>query len=300
MALWVCGIGRGDEVITTPFTAIPTYSAIRHVGATPVFVDIDARTFLMDLARLPDAITERTRAVVPVHLFGNVVDVEKLRSIVGSGVRIIEDCAQSHGASIRGRMTGSIGDAAAFSFYPTKNLGGYGDGGLVASNDPALAASARSRRMYGMVSKDEFVEDGINSRLDELQAAVLRVKLRHLDRMNARRCAIADLYRDLLDGRVTPQQIAPGVTPNYHVYAATCPTDRDALVAALERESIQTNVYYPMPLTAQKGYRGPAFALDAATDVSRRIIALPMYSEIPEAVVRTVAAAVNRFMDVKV
>src|SRR5262249_47245791 len=153
MALWICGVGRGDEVITTPFTAIPTYSAIRHVGATPVFVDIDPRTFLMDVAQVPNALSERTRAVVPVHLFGNVMDVEKLRNIVGPGIRIIEDCAQSHGASMRGRMTGSIGDAAAFSFYPTKNLGGYGDGGLVATDDPALAAAARSRRMYGMVSK---------------------------------------------------------------------------------------------------------------------------------------------------
>ena len=297
MALWVCGVGRGDEVITTPFTAIPTYSAIKHVGATPVFVDIDPRTFLMDLTRVADAVTERTRAVVPVHLFGNVIDVEQLRRIVGPDVRIIEDCAQSHGASIRGRMTGSFGDASAFSFYPTKNLGGYGDGGLVATNDASLAAAARSRRMYGMVSKDEFVEDGINSRLDELQAAILRVKLRHLDRMNARRRAIATLYGELLDARVTPQRIAGDVTPNYHVYAATYSNHRDALVAALERDSIQTNVYYPMPITAQRGYRGRSFTLDVATEVSRRIIALPMYPELPESVVRTVAAAVNGFAD---
>jgi len=299
MALWVCGVGPGDEVITTPFTAIPTYSAIRHIGATPVFVDIDRQTFLMDLTRVADVVTERTRAVVPVHLFGNVVDVERLRTIVGPDVRIVEDCAQSHGASIRGVMTGSLGDVSAFSFYPTKNLGGYGDGGLVATNDPTLAASARSRRMYGMVTKDEFVEDGINSRLDELQAAVLRVKLRHLDGMNARRRAIADLYLELLDGHLTPQRIEPEVIPNYHVYAATCSGDRDALVASLEKESIQTNVYYPMPLTAQKGYRGRAFALEATVDVSRRIIALPMYPELAEPVVRTVAATVNRFADAR-
>jgi dTDP-4-amino-4,6-dideoxygalactose transaminase len=297
MALWVCGVGPGDEVITTPFTAIPTYSAIRHVGATPVFVDIDPHTFLMDLALVAGALTERTRAVVPVHLFGNVVDVEKLRSIVGPDIRIIEDCAQSHGASIRGRMTGAFGDASAFSFYPTKNLGGYGDGGLVATNDSSLAAAARSRRMYGMVSKDEFVEDGINSRLDELQAAILRVKLKHLDQMNARRRAIAALYGELLGAHMTPQRIAGDVTPNYHVYAATCANNRDALVAALERESIQTNVYYPMPITAQKGYRGRAFSLDVSTEVSRGIIALPMYPELPESVVRTVATAVNRFTD---
>jgi dTDP-4-amino-4,6-dideoxygalactose transaminase len=298
MALWILGVGPGDEVITTPFTAIPTYSAIRHVGATPVFVDIDPRTFMMDLAGVAAAMTARTKAVVPVHLFGNVVDVERLRTIVGPDVRIIEDCAQSHGASIRGRISGSFGDASAFSFYPTKNLGGYGDGGMVATNDPDLAASARSRRMYGMVSKDEFVEDGINSRLDELQAAILRVKLRHLDTMNARRRAIAALYGDLLDERwITPQQVEADVVPNYHVYAATCVGHRDALVASLEKhDSIQTNVYYPMPLTAQKGYRGRPFALDAAADVSGRIIALPMYPELAEPIVRTVAAAVNDFM----
>lgn len=295
LALSALDIRPGDEVITTPFTAIPTYSAIRHVGAVPVFVDIDPDTFLMDLTKLPGALTDRTRVVVPVHLFGNLIDVDAVRRIVGPGVRVLEDCAQAHGALLRGRQAGSFGDIAAFSFYPTKNLGAYGDGGMVVTNDRALAAAVRSRRMYGMISKDEFVEDGINSRLDELQAAILRVKLPHLDAMNARRRAAADLYRELLNASlITPQRVEDGVVPNYHVYAATCASGRDALASALERQSIQTNVYYPMPLSEQQGYAGPPAHVPAATAVSRRVIALPMYPEIPEAVVRQVASAINR------
>jgi dTDP-4-amino-4,6-dideoxygalactose transaminase len=248
----------------------------------------------MDLTRLREAVTERTRVVVPVHLFGNMVDVDEVRRIVGPQVRVLEDCAQAHGALLRGRQAGSFGDMAAFSFYPTKNLGAYGDGGLVTTNDRELAATVRSRRMYGMISKDEFVEDGINSRLDELQAAILRIKLRHLDAMNARRRAVAELYLGLLDPAfITPQRVGPGVVPNYHVYAAICASHRDALVSALDRQSIQTNVYYPMPLSEQKGYTGARVNLPVATAVSRDVIALPMYPEIPEGVVRQVAAAVN-------
>ena len=296
MALWTLGIRAGDEVITTPFTAIPTYSAIRHVGAVPVFVDIEPDTFLMDLSKVAAAMTAKTRAVVPVHLFGNVVDVPRLREIVGPTVRILEDCAQAHGATLRGQQAGVFGDAAAFSFYPTKNLGAYGDGGMIVTNDEALARSARSRRMYGMVSKDEFVEDGINTRLDELQAAILRVKLRHLDAMNARRRVVAASDEELLNPAImTPQRVSDGVVPNFHVYASLCARNRDALIDALDRDGIQTNIYYPMPLTEQKGYRGAAFSLPVATDVSRHIMALPMYPEIPEEYVRQTAAAINAF-----
>jgi len=296
LALWALGVERGDEVIMTPFTAIPTYSAIRHVGAVPVFVDIDPDTYLMDLDRVAAGLTPRTRVVVPVHLFGNAVDVTRLRAIVGHRVRIMEDCAQSHGATMGGAQTGSMGDASAFSFYPTKNLGAYGDGGLVATNDRAIADFVRSRRMYGMISKDEFVEDGMNSRLDELQAAVLRVKLRHLDAMNARRRAVADLYRANLPAGLRPQRVGNGVVPNYHVYAARCASDRDGLIAALDARSIQSNIYYPMPITRQQGYRGATPPLDRTEAVCRSIIALPMYAEMTEAAVRTVSDAVSEFM----
>lgn len=296
MALWAAGLKPGDEVITTPFTAIPTYSALRHARVTPVFVDIDPATYLMNLDQVAAALTPKTRAIMPVHIFGNVLDVPRLRSIVDPGIMILEDCAQAHGATLRGVQAGAMGDISAFSFYPTKNLGAYGDGGMVNTNDAAVAKFGRSRRMYGMISKDEFVEDGINSRLDEMQAAILRVKLRHLDEMNRRRRVIADLYAGLLDPKfITPQRIDAGVVGNYHVYAATVRDRRDELIAALERQSIQTNVYYPMPLTRQKGYAGGPFDLPQASSVCERVIALPMYPEIPEATVRTVAAAINAF-----
>jgi dTDP-4-amino-4,6-dideoxygalactose transaminase len=296
MALWAAGLQPGDEVITTPFTAIPTYSALRHVRVTPVFVDIDPRTYLMDLHQVKAAITAKTRAVMPVHIFGNVLDVPQLRAIVGPDVKILEDCAQAHGATLRGVQAGAMGDISAFSFYPTKNLGAYGDGGMVNSNHPAVDRFVRSRRMYGMVTPLEFVEDGINTRLDEMQAAILHVKLKHLDRMNERRREAAALYATLLDPSViTPQAPADGAVVNFHVYTVTVRDRRDELVAALEAQGIQTQVFYPRPLTKQVGYAGRPFTLPVTEDICRRVIALPMYPEIPATTVRTVAAAVNAF-----
>jgi dTDP-4-amino-4,6-dideoxygalactose transaminase len=289
----------GDEVITTPFTAIPTYSAIRHVGAKPVFVDIDAETFLMDLDQVKQALSPRTKAIVPVHLFGTAGDVERLREMVGSDIFILEDCAQSHGASVRGRKTGTLGDISAFSFYPTKNLGAYGDGGIILTDNEHFTERIRLQRMYGMVNKDEFVMDGINSRLDELQAAILRVKLTHLDEMNALRIALAALYADLLDEEyIRPQVARTGVQSVHHVFSALCADKRDALVAFLEERKIQTNVYYPMPLNRQRGFLAafePSPSLPVAEDVSRRVIALPFYPEIPEETIRLVASTINQF-----
>jgi dTDP-4-amino-4,6-dideoxygalactose transaminase len=299
MGLWALGVKPGDEVITTPFTAIPTYSAIRHVGAVPVFVDIDPETLLMDLRQVAAALTPRTRAVVPVHLFGSVVDIEALREIVGPDVRILEDCAQSHGATLRGRMSGTFGDAAAFSFYPTKNLGAAGDGGLLATHDAEVAQFVRLRRMYGMISKDEFITDGINTRLDELQAAVLRVKLKYLDAMNRRRRELAARYAAHLDSdHITPVRIPEDVVPNYHVYCAFCRDRRDELVAYHESQGIQSNVLYPMPRTQQKGHRavfGDTLAPPQAAFVAARIIALPFYPEMNESVLDRVAERVNAF-----
>jgi dTDP-4-amino-4,6-dideoxygalactose transaminase len=299
LALEGLGVGPGDEVITTAFTAIPTYAAICRAGARPVLTDIDPETLLMDLSQVASLLSQRTRAVVPVHLFGNAVDVERLREIVGSGVRIVEDCAQAHGATVRGRKVGSLGDAGAFSFYPTKNLGGYGDGGAVVTNDDDLARDLRSRRIYGMVNKDEFASDGINSRLDELQAAVLRVKLRHLDAMNGRRRQLAALYADLLPREhLCPQAVRDDVLPVVHVYAALCSGHRDDLVKFLEGRGIQSNVYYPKPLSDQEGYLR-SFAdrpdLPVARDVCKRIIALPFYPEMGEDLLNQVADGVQRF-----
>ena len=300
LALWCFDIEKGDEVITTPFTAIPTYSAIRHVGATPVFVDIESDTFLIDLNKIENAITEKTKAVVPVHLFGNVVDIEKLRNIVGPDIFILEDCAQAHGASIRGKNAGSIGDISAFSFYPTKNLGGYGDGGMVITNNPEWNDLIRKKRMYGMINKDEFVVDGINSRLDELQAAILRVKLKYLEDMNKKRFELGRLYNDNLKGDfIFPQTIRDDVKTVYHVYSAICNSRRDDLMEYLTGKNIQSNVYYPMPLVKQVGYMnifGKKNKLPVTEDVARKIISLPLYPEMSNEIITTVSMAIKSFV----
>lgn len=300
LALWCFDLRPGDEVILPPFTAIPTYSAVRHSGATPVFVDIDPDTYLIDLDKVKDAITPRTKAIVPVHLFGNAVDIEKLRGIVGPDIFILEDCAQSHGATVRGKKTGMLGDISAFSFYPTKNLGGYGDGGMILTDNKDFANALRLRRMYGMISKDEFIVDGINSRLDELQAAILRVKLKHLDAMNARRTELAALYARLLNPEyIQPQKVQDGIKPVHHVYSVLSVDKRDELVHFLEQRKIQTNIYYPMPLSRQKGYLAANFPatsdLPVAQQVSERIIALPFYPELSEDIIQLVANSIHEF-----
>lgn len=298
-ALWCFNLKPGDEVILPPFTAIPTYSAVRHSGATPVFVDIDPDTYLMDLKQVEKAITPRTKAIVPVHLFGNAVDIEELRGIVGPNIYILEDCAQSHGAMVRGEKTGRLGDISAFSFYPTKNLGAYGDGGIILTDNKNFADSIRLRRMYGMINKDEFIVDGINSRLDELQAAILRVKLRHLDDMNARRAELATLYAGLLNPQyIQPQKVRDGITSVHHVYSVLCKNSRDELIGFLEQQKIQTNVYYPMPLSHQKGYLASfptSPDLPVARKISERIIALPFYPEMSEDILHMTANSINEF-----
>lgn len=292
-------LAPGDEVITTPFTAIPTYAAIRMAGGTPVFADIDPETYLLDPAQVASAVTERTRAVVAVHLFGNVVDVPAIREAVGPDVFILEDCAQAHGARLGGVRAGAMGDASAFSFYPTKNLGGYGDGGMVLTDDSDLAERIRLWRMYGMTDKDHFKVDGVNSRLDEVQAAILRVKLRHLDAMNAARTELAARYAELLDSRkYVPQTVRAGVDSVHHVYSVCCSVDRDALVAELDARSIQTNVYYPLPLYRQRAYvdrYGEAAPLPQAEALCKRIIALPFYPEMEQEVLEAVVETMNGF-----
>ena len=300
LALSMCGIDEGDEVITTPFTAIPTYAAIRHAGAKPVFVDIEPDTFLMDLSKVKDAVTERTKAVVPVHLFGNAIDILALREIIGPDIYIVEDCAQAHGAEVRGKKAGTLGDFGAFSFYPTKNLGAYGDGGIILTNNGDAANMIRKKRMYGMINKDEFVFDGINSRLDELQAAILRVKLKYLDIMNKRRSELAGLYREKLPQEfIRPQSFRDEVTSVFHVYCALCASRRDELMAFLEERNIQSNVYYPMPLYRQKAYTSiysDAPVLPVAEDVSKRIIALPFYPEMQKSLIELVTECIKGFV----
>lgn len=299
LALWALNLNKGDEVITTAFTAIPTYSAIRHVGATPILVDIDPDTFLMDLHEVEKAISKKTRAIVAVHLFGNGVDIAALRQIAPSSVFIVEDACQAHGTSVRGAFAGSLGNIGAFSFYPTKNLGAYGDGGMVVTNSDEWAQTIKLRRQYGMINKDKFVCDGINSRLDEIQAAVLRVKLKYLDHMNRRRAELAQIYgKNLPLDFITPQKIEPDVKSAHHVYAAVCSGWRDELVDHLKEKNIETNIYYTMPLNKQVGYlnsenRTPD--LPFAESVAKRIIALPFYPEIEKRSISDVVSAIKEF-----
>jgi len=303
MALWSLDLDKGDEVITTPFTFFATYTAIRQLELTPVFVDIHPETFLMDIDKVPELVSPRTRVVMPVHLFGNVVDVPRLRSLVGSEIHIVEDCAQSHGATIHGRQSGTLGTISAFSFFPSKNLGGYGDGGMVLTDDGELANKVRSRRTFGMKNKDVFLEHGVNSRLDELQAAILRVKLPHLNAMNRRRRELAAMYAELLDPEfLKPQAIGDGVDAVYHVYSCRCAERRDELVEHLEGLGIQTNVYYASAVCEQEAYKKyyPArFRLPVTEQVAKSIIALPFYAEMEPSNVRIVADSINRFFQAK-
>lgn len=298
MALQAAGVGPGDEVVTTPFTAIPTVAAIVDAGARPVFVDVCPDTFLMDIDEVPAAITDRTKAVMPVHIFGNPVDIPRLRSLIPSRIAIVEDAAQAHGSSFRGRKCGAMGDIGVFSFYPTKNLGGYGDGGAIATNNEKYARSIRLRRTHGMVDKDHMEIHGVNSRLDEMQAAILSCKLPYLDRQNEVRRSIAAHYREQLRGDLFAYQAVPadGVT-NYHVFAARMPRDRDRMVEYLDKQGIQTNIYYPFPLYRQRPLADECrnLRLPNVEQLCRAAIALPMYPELEPEVLTHIISVINSF-----
>jgi dTDP-4-amino-4,6-dideoxygalactose transaminase len=293
LALRAAGIGPGDEVITTPFTFIATAEAICYVGATPVFIDIDPHTFNIDVTRVEAALSERTVAVLPVHLFGQPADMKALRALCDAHrLWLIEDCAQSFGASAEGgSFTGSIGEFGCFSFFPSKNLGCYGDGGLVTTNSAARAECLRKLRNHG--SSEQYVHDivGYNSRLDELQAAVLRVKLRHIDRFNAGRRAAAQGYDALLEA--LPLRLPyrdPRVTHVFHQYTLLCEA-RELALAALRDAGIGCAIYYPRPLHQQRAFAGIAgdVELPVAESVARRCLSLPIYPELSDAQARQVA-----------
>lgn len=299
LAMKAIEVGPGDEVITTPFTAIPTVSAIIATGATPVFVDIDPRTFLIDIQKLSQKLTPRTKALIPVHLFGNVVDIECLRSLVPNHIPIIEDAAQAHGSKLNGKHAGSFGDLGVFSFYPTKNLGGYGDGGAVVTNNTRLAEKIKLLRMYGMVDKDHIIINGVNSRLDELQAAVLRVKLRYLDEMNEKRNEIANEYKTKLEKfPFRFQKINENVYCNFHVFAVLAGNRRGSLIEYLNNHEIQSNIYYAIPLHRQEanrylGYKTGDFPIAEA--VCSEIMAFPMYPELPMKLLKRIISTTKRF-----
>jgi dTDP-4-amino-4,6-dideoxygalactose transaminase len=298
LALEALGVGPGSEVITTPFTAIPTVSSIVDAGAKPVFVDVDRETFLMDLSSVQSAITARTKAIMPVHIFGNAADIRQLRALAGEGIPILEDAAQAHGSTIGGEQCGSIGNAGVFSFYPTKNLGAYGDGGAIGTNSDVISSHVRLRRMYGMVDKDHIAIHGVNSRLDELQAAILRVKLKHLEEMNRKRRRIAARYRaelrpDLFECQKIPEQ----ANSNYHVFVVRVTGSRDVMEKYLEDRGIQSNVYYRLPLYRQQAMEAEwdSKPLPVVEALCAEVLALPMYPELPEDILGKIIETANGF-----
>lgn len=284
LALAALGIGPGDEVITPAFTFIATAEAIRYVGATPVFVDIDPASFNIDPAAVKAAITPRTRALLPVHLFGQPADMESLRAIAAEhDLLLVEDCAQSFGAATPAGQTGSMGEAGAFSFFPSKNLGCAGDGGLVTTNDDAVAERLRMLRNHGQRERYYHEIIGYNSRLDELQAVVLRHKLPHIEEYNRERRRVADRYDAGLAGLdlVTPHRDGHG-THVFHQYTVLCDR-RDEVMAALKTQGIASAIYYPVPLHRQQAF-ADAVAMDLpnAESVSQRCLSLPIFPELDD------------------
>jgi dTDP-4-amino-4,6-dideoxygalactose transaminase len=282
LALESAGVRTGDAVLTVSHTAVATVAAIELAGAIPVLVDIDPATFTMNCQRLEDVLrTRRVTAIVPVHLYGHPADMPAILDLAGRyGATVIEDCAQSHGASIGGRKTGSLGVAAGFSFYPTKNLGALGDGGAVATNDRSIADRARLLREYGW--RERYISEvpGMNTRLDELQAAILRVKLRHLDAGNARRREIADAYSAGLRELRLPAGNAGHV---YHQYVIRS-RDRDALREKLAARGVGTLVHYPVPVHLQPAYvRLEHGELPETESAAQEVLSLPMYPELENA-----------------
>jgi dTDP-4-amino-4,6-dideoxygalactose transaminase len=284
LALRALGIGKGDEVITAANSFVATAEAIVHAGATPVFVDIDSDTYNIDVHRIEDHITPRTRAIIPVHLYGQPADMHPVLEIARRhGLRVIEDAAQAHGARYHGRRAGSMGDAACFSFYPAKNLGACGDAGAVVTNDAKVADAIRMLRDHGSPRKYEHDVIGYNSRLDSLQAAVLQIKLRYLERRNEVRRRHARTYSELLSpvtGIVSPF-VQDGVDSVYHLYVIRIEKgSRSGLQEHLKGYGVQTGIHYPTPI-----HRTPAFAgfnsagCPVAEKHAERILSLPMYPE---------------------
>lgn len=296
LALLAADIGPGDEVITVPFTFVATVSAIHYTGATPVFVDIDPRTFTMDVAAIEAAITERTRAIIPVHLYGQPADMDPILEIARRrGLVVIEDACQAHGAEYKDRRVGGLGDMACFSFYPGKNLGAYGEGGMVVTNNPEYTRTIRMLRDWGAEKKYQHVLKGYNYRLEGIQGAVLRVKLRHLEAWTEARRAAAAHYDRLLAGSGVPTPEAMSYARHvYHIYAVRSP-DRAAWQNVLQDQGIQTGIHYPtpvhlLPAFADLGYSAGQFP--HAEQAAKEVLSLPMFPEITAAQCETVSRAV--------
>lgn len=298
IALMANGIGPGDEVITTAFTFVATVEVIALLGATPVYVDIDPESYTLDPAAVEEAITEKTRAIIPVHLYGQCAKTEQLLEITRRhNLVLIEDTAQAIGAARNGQYAGTFGDVGCISFFPSKNLGAYGDCGMMVTHDAEVAEKLRMISKHGSRVKYQHEVLGVNSRLDALQAAILRVKLPHLQDWNSRRGEIADFYKSGIQAQdvILPQTL-PGNTHVYHQFSIRVP-DRDGLRAYLKDEGIPTAIHYPIPLHQQPAFRaiGRNTGLPVSEQVAEHIISLPIYPEMPQADRQQVVDAVNAY-----
>ena len=292
LSLLAMGVGAGDEVITTPLTFVATVAAILYTGAKPVLVDIDSSTLNIDVHQIPSAVTKRTKAILPVHLHGKPADMGALGELARqNNLAVVEDAAQAHGAEFMGRRVGGLGDIGCFSFYPGKNLGAYGEGGAVTTNDPELARKIRLLRDWGAENRYQHELKGFNCRLEAIQGAVLRVKLRHLEKWIDARARIAKRYDELLKGVVEIPSTPRQVRHVYHVYAILA-EKRDRLQEYLSSRDVHTNIHYPIPVHLQKAYTDLGYKegdFPVAEDACRKLLSLPLYPEMTTAQVDEVA-----------
>lgn len=297
LALLACGIGAGDEVVVPGNTFIATAEAVLHVGGTPVFADVNADTFTMDAEHVEPLLTAKTRAIIPVHLYGHSANMGPIMDMASDrGLVVVEDAAQAHGAEYKGQKVGSFGRAACFSFYPGKNLGAYGDGGAVVTRDADVAEQVRLLRNHGRAQKYEHLIPGYNYRLDALQAAILRVKLDHLPQWNEARRRHAQAYTERLRDTGIPTPVErEWATHVYHIYAIQV-ADRDAVAARLKAEGIATGIHYPIPLHHQPAFSDPNQqppSLPICERLAPRLLSLPMYPELTVAQIDEVCAAIG-------
>jgi dTDP-4-amino-4,6-dideoxygalactose transaminase len=297
LALLAAGVGPGDEVITVPFTFVATVAAIGYTGASPVFVDIDPRSFTMDASQLEAAITPRTKAIIPVHLYGHPADMDPILAIARKhGLVVIEDACQAHGAEYKGRRVGSLGDIACFSFYPGKNLGACGEGGMAVTGNAKYAETMRMLRDWGQSKRYHHTLRGFNYRMEGLQGAILRVKLRHLDGWtDARRSRAAEYARFLAGADVVRPVEMPYARHVYHVYAIRT-ADRAELQRSLQSHGVQTNIHYPIPVHLQEAWRDLGYVagdFPHSERAANEVLSLPMFPELSNIQVEVVSAAVH-------
>jgi UDP-2-acetamido-2-deoxy-ribo-hexuluronate aminotransferase len=305
VAMMALGIGVGDEVITSPFTFVATAETIALLGATPAYVDIDPMTYNIDSSKIERAITGRTKAIIPIHLYGQPADMDPIMEVAHRhGLKVIEDAAQAFGAEYKGRKVGGFGDIACFSFFPSKNLGAFGDAGMLTTNDEQLAERMRMISLHGSRKKYQHEIVGINSRLDTLQAAVLKVKIKYVDAWNRSRQNFAARYsRELKDSGVITPYVMPGCTHIYHQYSIRLPKSsgktRDALVAYLKSRDVPTAVHYPIPLHLQKAFahlgKGEGEYPFSET-VASEILSLPMHTELDEGQIEYIVRQISEFL----